>query len=124
MTTGGDVWRSVGWNVRPAMSFVPTVVKYAPLTTRTTVAGAPAAGVWIADDANLARNRRRSGERRRRRHRCGLDGGLALDAIEHVSRELHPLLAVVLREVRRLQAEHVREIEARIDLRTDGPACA
>jgi hypothetical protein len=100
---------SVCWNDRPAFSGVPIVSKYEPLTTRVG-----------AVDPEFALLRERSRQGRGRRHRGILDGRLRLDALDHVEAELGCALRVqgrvgLLKVGRSLQAEHVREIEPRVD---------
>ena len=68
--------------------------------------------------------RERAGQRRRRGHRRRLHASFRSDAIEYVTRELHPPFAVEGGEVRRLQAEDVRQVEARIDgVQVEQTAC-
>ena len=69
-----------------------------------------------AVDLEFLQLRKRSGQRRRRGHRRRLHRRLRRCTRSSTSREnCMPPLAVERGEVRRLQAEHVGEIEARID---------
>ena len=114
---------SVAWNVRPCLQRRPDRLEVRAADDAGDRPRARAERVGVgAVDPEFALLRERARQWRCRRHGGVLYRRLGLDAFEDVFVELHQsravlrgVLRVLKREVGRLQAEHVREVEPGLD---------